>query len=102
MNIHLELAKMVCMGWRPRDFEAVLSAIGFHRDGTPSLNRSEVILINEAIQMLLSMRSLKAVIEDKSFVSENIVPPNNVSGTVKRRGCPPGGWPKKDKQAEHD
>lgn len=84
MNTYLELARMVCMGWKPYDYEAVLSAITFYRDGTTSLNRGDHLLLSEAIQVLLSMRSLKAVL------SENIVEPNNVSQPVKRRGRPPG------------
>ena len=99
MNIHLELAKMVCMGWRPVSEEKIQDLLKRYKEGTPSLNEAERALMENADDLL----ALRIGMQKANLLSQNIVQPNNVSETVKkRRGCPPGGWPKKDKPPEHD
>jgi len=101
LNIHLELAKMVCMGWRPDSPGATKEILEAYYNGY-TLNGAERHLIISAVVVLNSL-----------FLAVNIVQPNIVSvdnetkaigstTLVKRRGCPPGGWPKKDKPVEHD
>ena len=91
MNIHLELAKMVCMGWRSEVPTKTKELLEAYLSGY-TLNSAEKHLLCCAISIL-----------DSQLLPQNIVPPNNVSETIKkRRGCPPGGWPKKDKPPEHD
>ena len=92
MNIHLELAKMVCMGWRPTSPSSVSAVLRNYLSGY-TLNEAEKILLGEAIVKLA---------DTSPSLPQNIVQPNTVSQPVKRRGCPPGGWPKKDKPVEHD
>ena len=91
MNIHLELAKMVCMGWAPKFPGGISFLLQNYLNGY-TLNEAEKMLLKEGIDRL----------EAGTVLPQNIVQPNSVSHPVKRRGCPPGGWPKKDKPVEHD
>lgn len=108
MNIHLELAKMVCMGWRSEVPTKTKELLEAYLSGY-TLNSAEKHLLCCAISALDLQQTINLTQIDSSlivqshFLPKNIVPPNNVSEPVKkRRGCPPGGWPKKDKPPEHD
>ena len=74
-----------------------------------TLNDAEKLLLFEAIARLKDQDNSPPL----TALPPNIVPPNYVcvdketkaigsTTPVKRRGCPPGGWPKKDKPPEHD
>lgn len=102
MNIHLELAKMVCMGWSPDLPSETKRLLEAYFNGY-TLNNAEKHLIGCAVR-LLEKQELHGPMTVEKLLPQNIVPPNIVSEPAKkRRGCPPGGWPKKtQEEPKHD
>lgn len=86
---------MVCMGWSSDQPEKTRDLLERYLNGY-TLNEAERHILGSALKSLEHKTPIQYPKDDISQMIETI------KGVKKRRGCPPGGWPKKDKPVEHD